>query len=1312
MRSKYLVLGLVLTFFWGAASGFNFFESSQKWPDATTAFHVDIPGADGLWNSSFETAMFLWNSSTVFNYTIFRESFWDPCSNPNSNQRRNGVKFNDTVCGDAFGANTLAVARTWSIASTSTIIQSGIIFNTSFEWDVYSGPIRSQTIDFQRVAVHELGHALGLGHEVSAPAIMAPSVDNITEPQPDDINGVNTLYGGPGPTCTTPSTPSLSAPSSASSGQTYTVSCTFTSPDNRYEIQESTSSSFSGAQTFTVTGTTSKSFSHSSGTYYYRVRAVDNCNGQDFLSGWSNTHSILIGPTCTAPSTPFLSAPSSAGSGQTYIVSWTSTSPDNRYEIQESTSSSFSGAQTFTVTGTSKSFNHSSGRYYYRVRAVDNCNGQDFLSSWSNSRSLLIEEAPCVFTLSKLSGNYPSTGRNDNISVTASSDCNWVFQSNDDWITITSSGGRIGNGSVSFSVESNYNILSRTGTLTIANRIVTVNQDESPFCGAPLAPLLSGPLSVGNNVPYRVDFTFFSPETRYEIQESGQPSFLNRPIDSPRVPFKSYRHNVTGPRRFYYRVRRLENCDELSAVSDWFNTHVVIVSPQDCVFTVSPEIRFHGPDASSGNSVDVVAPSVDSNCTWRAESNASWLRISSGHSGTGNGTVSYVIHESTTSGDRTGTLSIAGQNFTVTQSDTTICNFNLSKPGSSFSSSAASGSVLVTASANSCSWSATSSESWITITAGSNRRGNRTLVYSVQANPSNSRTGTLTIAEQPFTVTQEGSCEFSLPTSGISLGLSAASSSVSVTASSSTCSWSATSNVSWISITAGSSGTGSGTVSFSVQANLSGNSRTGTLTIAEQPFTVTQEDSSTLLQVGYAVLTQTAVNRIPIGTALFSATNAQGTLAWEAGLAAVDPLSSGRIFVDQQGDSLTALALVNPSPQTVIVTLILRDAAGNEVDRQDQAFTGGQHQALFVNQLFSGLENFTGSLSFQTSASEEKLAAVTLRQSTNLNQEAIFSTLPVVDLTAAATTESIIFPQVGAGVGLSTQIVLINPSEGSVSGQIQLFGDDGNALQLELDGTAGSAFPYQIEGNGTFQGKLRSNSAPQVGYAMVTLEEGEQAPSGTAIFQIKSGETLISEAGMAVVTPTTSARIFVDNMGTQTGVALANPGNPATTVSFNLLNLNGSSLETTTRDLAAGGHLSIFTDQLFSEAGEGFTGLMEITSSVPIAPVTLKLTTNERDQSILTTLPLVDLTQPLTADSLIFPQIGLGNFGAGAFATRLILINQETSSEAIGNLELFQSDGSPLVVRIGQETNSAFTYQIPAGGGDDFRPNGPTVAEP
>ena len=462
--------------------------------------------------------------------------------------------------------------------------------------------------------------------------------------------------------------------------------------------------------------------------------------------------------------------------------------------------------------------------------------------------------------------------------------------------------------------------------------------------------------------------------------------------------------------------------------------------------------------------------------------------------------------------------------------------------------------------------------------------------------------------------------------------------------------------------------------------------------------------SQTQLQVGYAVVTADSGRNVPVGTALFSSTNAQGVLVWEAGVAAVEPISSGRIFVDQQGGSRTAVAIVNPSQESVAVTLILRNVSGTEVDRKDEPFDPGQHRSLFVDELFPSSQNFTGSLSFQTQQDEDKVAAVTLRQNTNLQGEPIFATLPVVDLSAEPNTESIILPQVGAGEGLSTQIVLINSSEEAINGQIQLFDSQGAALELELDQTTGSSFPYQIEPDGTFSGKLTSASVTAVGYAVVTLEEGSQTPTGTVIFQFTSGDSVLSEAGIAAVTPTTSARIFVDNVGTRTGVAIASAGNPSTTVTFQLRDLNGSSLQTMTRPLPAGGHLSIFADELFSEAAEGFTGLMEMTSPVPIAPVTLKLTTNGRGQSIVTTLPLVDLTRTVMGSSLFFPQIGFGDFEGGSFATRLILINQDQMSGATGRLHFFQSDGNALIIPQGFQTGSEFPYALPSGGGRQLQP--------
>lgn len=55
------------------------------------------------------------------------------------------------------------------------------------------------------------------------------------------------------------------------------------------------------------------------------------------------------------------------------------------------------------------------------------------------------------------------------------------------------------------------------------------------------------------------------------------------------------------------------------------------------------------------------------------------------------------------------------------------------------------------------------------------------------------------------------------------------------------CTWSATTNAAWLAVTAGGSSTGAGAVSYSVGANQATDVRTGTLTIAGQTHTVTQQ---------------------------------------------------------------------------------------------------------------------------------------------------------------------------------------------------------------------------------------------------------------------------------------------------------------------------------------------------------------------------------------------------------------------------------------------------------------------------------------
>jgi uncharacterized protein (TIGR03437 family) len=82
-------------------------------------------------------------------------------------------------------------------------------------------------------------------------------------------------------------------------------------------------------------------------------------------------------------------------------------------------------------------------------------------------------------------------------------------------------------------------------------------------------------------------------------------------------------------------------------------------------------------------------------------------------------------------------------------------------------------------------------------------------------------------------------CTYSISPASLTFGASGGSGVVSVTAGAG-CSWTAASNVSWITITSGASGSGGGTAGYTVAANTSTTSRTGTLTVAGQTHTVTQ----------------------------------------------------------------------------------------------------------------------------------------------------------------------------------------------------------------------------------------------------------------------------------------------------------------------------------------------------------------------------------------------------------------------------------------------------------------------------------------
>jgi len=120
----------------------------------------------------------------------------------------NNVIFEDDVYGEPFGDGVLAITLTSYAVPDNTIVETDVVFNRAINWNSYAGALRPTAdggtlYDIGRVALHEFGHVLGLGHpddhEQAVLAIMNSHTSNLDVLQQDDVDGVATIYGPPPP---------------------------------------------------------------------------------------------------------------------------------------------------------------------------------------------------------------------------------------------------------------------------------------------------------------------------------------------------------------------------------------------------------------------------------------------------------------------------------------------------------------------------------------------------------------------------------------------------------------------------------------------------------------------------------------------------------------------------------------------------------------------------------------------------------------------------------------------------------------------------------------------------------------------------------------------------------------------------------------------------------------------------------------------------------------------------------------------------------------------------------------------------------
>jgi hypothetical protein len=260
---------------------------------------------------------------------------------------------------------------------------------------------------------------------------------------------------------------------------------------------------------------------------------------------------------------------------------------------------------------------------------------------------------------------------------------------------------------------------------------------------------------------------------------------------------------------------------------------VPITVTSACTYTLNPTSASIAYGASA-NSLQVTA---GAGCFWSAAPSASWIKVTSGASGAGNGVVTWTADPNAATAVRSGSLTVGGKSLLVTQA---AAPFALASTSASVAAGGSTGAVSLTSSTGGA-WTAVSTASWITITSAASGSGSAAIAYSVAANPTTAaRSGTLVIAGLIFTVTQAASaCQYTVTPTSQSAPAAGGAYSVQVTASPGGCTWTATAGSAFLSISAGASGAGVGAVNYMVAAN-SAAARSGSLTVAGQTVTVSQ----------------------------------------------------------------------------------------------------------------------------------------------------------------------------------------------------------------------------------------------------------------------------------------------------------------------------------------------------------------------------------------------------------------------------------------------------------------------------------------
>jgi hypothetical protein len=327
-----------------------------------------------------------------------------------------------------------------------------------------------------------------------------------------------------------------------------------------------------------------------------------------------------------------------------------------------------------------------------------------------------------------------------------------------------------------------------------------------------------------------------------------------------------------------------------------------------------------------------------------------------------------------------------------------------------------------------------------------------------------------------------------------------------------------------------------------------------------------------------------------------------------------DPMSQTYFPVEISTNLNTGIAIASPNNAAAVLVQLADPNSGNLLS-QILSLPQNGHIAKLLTELFP---TATGSsVMWLTSCADTTcqtqgpgFIATALRLNMNINY---FTTVPVAQFAAGGTLVRVL-PHLAFGgdpSGLNFQTTVYLSSPNNVTGQANMFDDQGNPIAASANGgPASSSFTFTVQSNRVTKIVLTGTSTLQAGWMQITLPSTTTPLVVNAVFQTYQGSNLVSEASVLEALQDTEGMMYVAVQPgvTDIGVALANPQTTTSnTVTLTLYNSAGYVFATQTFTLAPSGHLAKYITDIFPQlAGTSFTGTLSMQSGSNFSSIALR----------------------------------------------------------------------------------------------------------